>query len=63
MKTEGMMVLHYGLDYLPYAIKSVYDHVDRFHVVYSPHPGRGVDRAGGSVPGALGVGEVGGEWG
>jgi len=41
MRIEGMMVLHYGLDYLPYAIKSVYDHVDRFHVVYSPHPSHG----------------------
>ncbi|HUW14661.1 MAG TPA: hypothetical protein VM537_33380, partial [Anaerolineae bacterium] len=33
--------MHYGLDYLPWAIRSVYDHVDVFHCVYSPHPSHG----------------------
>jgi len=41
MRIESYTVLHYGLDYLPYAIKSVIDQVDRFHVVYTPHPSHG----------------------
>ena len=41
MRVEGLMVLHYGLDYLPWAIRSVLDHVDRFHVVYAESPSHG----------------------
>lgn len=33
--------LHYGLDYLPYALRSVYDFVDKLHIVYTPRPSHG----------------------
>lgn len=36
MKVVGYCALHYGLDYLEYAIKSVIDYVDDFWVLYSP---------------------------
>lgn len=38
MKVESYTVLHYGKDYLPFALKSVYNQVDRLHVVYTPTP-------------------------
>ena len=41
MRVSGYCCLHYGLDFLPWAIRSVYDHVDVFHCVYSPHPSHG----------------------
>jgi hypothetical protein len=41
MKIESYVALHYGADYLPYALRSVAPHVDRIHVVYSPHPSHG----------------------
>jgi len=41
MRIECYVVLHYGIDYLPYALRSVYDQVDRLHVVYTPHPSHG----------------------
>jgi len=41
LKVESITILHYGLDYLPFALKSVYDQVDRLHVVYTPHPSHG----------------------
>lgn len=34
-------VLHYGIDYLPYALRSIYDHVDRLNIIYTPHPSHG----------------------
>lgn len=36
MKIVGFTCLHYGVDYLEYAIRSVIDHVDEHWVVYSP---------------------------
>jgi hypothetical protein len=33
--------LHYGSDYLGWAIKSVYDYVDRIYILYSPTPSQG----------------------
>ena len=41
MRTESLMVLHYGLDYIGFALRSIYDQVDRIHVVYTPHPSHG----------------------
>lgn len=38
MKTSAYCVCHYGLDFLGFAIKSVYDHVDEFVISYTPHP-------------------------
>jgi hypothetical protein len=36
MKVVSYTALHYGLDYLEWAIKSVIDHVDEHHVIYTP---------------------------
>ena len=35
------VVLHYGKDYLPYSLKSIYDSVDRLYIFYTPHPSHG----------------------
>lgn len=36
MKVIAYTALHYGHDYLEWAIRSVIDHVDEYHVLYSP---------------------------
>lgn len=41
MKVHSYSVVHYGKDYLGYALRSVYDHVDQLHIVYTPHPSHG----------------------
>jgi len=41
MRVSGLTILHYGADYIGYAIRSVYDHVDVHHVVYTPTPSHG----------------------
>jgi hypothetical protein len=41
MRVESYTVAHYGKDYLPWALSSVYDQVDKLHVVYTPHPSHG----------------------
>jgi len=35
MKTIAYTALHYGKDYLGYAIRSIIDHVDEYHVLYT----------------------------
>ncbi len=35
------MVAHYGVDFIPYAIQSVYNQIDEIHIVYTPHPSHG----------------------
>ncbi len=35
------VALHYGKDYLPYSLKSIYDSVDRLYIFYTPHPSHG----------------------
>lgn len=35
MKVVGFTCLHYGRDYLAYAIRSIIDHIDEYHVAYS----------------------------
>jgi hypothetical protein len=35
MKTIAYTALHYGRDYLAYAIRSIIDYVDEYHVLYS----------------------------
>lgn len=34
-KVVGFTALHYGRDYLAYAIRSIIDHIDEYHVAYS----------------------------
>lgn len=41
MKVHSLTILHYGADYLPYALKSVYDSVDQCHIFYTPTPSHG----------------------
>lgn len=36
MKVVGMTALLYGKDYLGWAIRSIIDHVDEHHIIYSP---------------------------
>ncbi len=36
MRIVGFMALHYGLDYIQYAIESIIDFVDVLHIAYSP---------------------------
>lgn len=40
-KVCGYVALHYGKDYLGYAIKSMYDSVDEILILYSPHASHG----------------------
>jgi len=37
-KIVAYMIAHYGASYIPYALKSVIDHVDEAIVLYTPHP-------------------------
>lgn len=41
MKVIAYTALHYGAEYLAYAIKSVIDHVDEYHVLYSAEGSHG----------------------
>lgn len=41
MKTIAYTALRYGADYLPYAIQSVLDAVDEYHVLYAMRPSHG----------------------
>lgn len=41
MKTIAYTALHYGTDYLYYAIRSVIDYVDEYHVLYSANGSHG----------------------
>jgi hypothetical protein len=41
MNVHSYTILHYGKDYLSYALRSVYRHMDQLHVVYTPTPSHG----------------------
>lgn len=41
MKVHSLTILHYGKDYLSYALRSVYHSVDQLHVFYTPTPSHG----------------------
>lgn len=41
MKTHSLTILHYGKNYLSYALRSVYHSVDQCHVFYTPSPSHG----------------------
>ena len=41
MKVAAYMALHYGADYMAYAIKGVIDQVDQFYILYSQRPSYG----------------------
>lgn len=40
-RVVSYMVAHYGIDYIPVALKSVINHVDEALVIYTPHPSHG----------------------
>ncbi len=41
MKVHSLTILHYGADYLPYALRSVYNSVDQCHIFFTPTPSHG----------------------
>jgi hypothetical protein len=41
MKIHSLTILHYGKDYLSYALRSVYDSVNQLHIFYTPTPSHG----------------------
>lgn len=41
MKVIGYTALRYGADYLGWAIRSVIDHIDEYHVLYATKPSHG----------------------
>jgi hypothetical protein len=41
MKVHSLTILHYGKDYLSYALRSVYHSVDQCHIFYTPTPSHG----------------------
>lgn len=41
MNIQSYTILHYGSAYLPYALRSIYDHVDRLNIIYTPTPTHG----------------------
>ncbi len=41
MKVHSLTILHYGKDYLSYALRSVYHSVDRLNIFYTPEPSHG----------------------
>lgn len=43
MKAVGYVALHYGKDYLEYALRSVYDQLDHIFILYTHKPSHGYD--------------------
>jgi len=41
MQVHSLTILHYGTDYLSYALRGVYDSVDKCHVFYTSTPSHG----------------------
>lgn len=41
MNIQSYTILHYGKDYLSYALRSVYHSVDRLNIFYTPDPSHG----------------------
>ncbi len=41
MKIHSLTILHYGKDYLSYALRSVYHSVDKCHIFYTANPSHG----------------------
>lgn len=41
MRVHSLTILHYGKDYLGYALRSIYDSVDQLHIFYTPTPSHG----------------------
>lgn len=41
MKVVGYTALRYGKDYLAYAIRSIIDHIDEYHILYATIPSHG----------------------
>lgn len=49
MKITAYCALHYGAEWLEWAIRSVADLVDEYHLFYTPHPSHG-HKTGMSIP-------------
>lgn len=41
MNVQSYTILHYGQDYLSYALRSVYHSVDKLNIFYTPNPSHG----------------------
>lgn len=41
MRVSSYSIVHYGKDYLNYALRSIFPFVDRSYVLYTPHPSHG----------------------
>lgn len=41
MKVHSLTILHYGKDYLSYALQSIYHLIDQLHIFYTPTPSHG----------------------
>jgi hypothetical protein len=41
MKAHSLTILHYGKDYLSYALRSIYHSVEQCHIFYTPTPSHG----------------------
>jgi hypothetical protein len=41
MNVHSLTILHYGKDYLGYALRSIYHSVDQLHIFYTPTPSHG----------------------
>ena len=41
MKIVGYTIVHYGADYIGYAVRSVLPLVDKHNIFYTPHPSHG----------------------
>jgi hypothetical protein len=41
MEVHSLTILHYGKDYLSYALRSVYHQVEQCHIFYTPTPSHG----------------------
>lgn len=41
MRVHSYTIVHYGKDYIGYALQSVHDQMDQVHIVYTPYPTHG----------------------
>ncbi len=41
MEIHSYTIIHYGVDYLPYALRSIQEQVDKMHIIYTAHPSHG----------------------
>src|SRR3990167_9287735 len=41
LKVMAYCIIHYGMDYVSYALQSIYSQVEQIHVLYTSHPTHG----------------------